>query len=77
MQYMESANFLSFTVWCLVFGLNIIFGYINNPGKAAKISKKRLFVSNFNFDSFIKVVLKIATSFQNVLTFEKWQTTVN
>ena len=37
---MESANFLSFTVWCLVFGLNIIFGYINNPGKAAKISEK-------------------------------------
>ena len=37
---MQIANFLSFTAWCLVFGLQIIFGYINRLGKAGKISKK-------------------------------------
>ena len=37
---MKIANFLSFTAWYLVFGLKIIFGYINRPGKAGKISEK-------------------------------------
>ena len=37
---MKSANFLYFTIWCLVFGLQIIFGYINRPGKAGTISEK-------------------------------------
>ena len=37
---MKSANFLSFTAWHLVFGLNVIFGYINKSRKTGKISKK-------------------------------------
>ena len=61
---MKIDNFLSFTAGHLVFKLDIIFGYINKPRKAGKMSEKSLFVSNFNFDSFIKVMLKIASTFR-------------
>ena len=74
---MKNANFLSFIVWHLVFRFNIIFGYINRPGKADKISENDFLCHISPLTASLKSRnqknAKNSKKFQNVLIFEKWQ----